>query len=54
MGRMILGVIAGDAEVDKRPAESEIGGDLRIGQARIGLKRAVREGKEHQRQCAQH
>jgi hypothetical protein len=49
---MILTVIARDAEVGKRPAKGQIGGNLRIGQARIGFKRAMREGNEHQRQCA--
>jgi len=53
VGRVILGVIAGDAEIGKRPAERQIRGDLRIGQARADLKRAVREGNKHQRQCTQ-
>ena len=54
MGRMILGVIAGDAEVGKRPAKGQIGGNLRIRQAWVVFNRAVREGNEHQRQCAKH
>ncbi|MBW7057711.1 hypothetical protein KY389_13625 [Paracoccus bogoriensis] len=54
MSRVILGVIARQAEVGKRPTERQIAADLGVGQARVGLNRAVREGNEHQRQRAKH
>lgn len=54
MGRVILTVIARYAEVSERPAEGEIGGNLRVGQARVGLDGAMSKGNEHQRQRAKH
>jgi hypothetical protein len=54
MSGVILTFFARYAEVSKRTAEGEIGSDLRVGQARIGLDGAMPEGHEHQRQCAKH
>jgi len=54
MGRVILPIVAGQAEVSERPAEGEIGGDLRVGQARVGLDGTMPEGHKHQCQCAKH
>jgi hypothetical protein len=54
MGRLILLVVAGKTKISERPAERKVGSDLRIGQARVGFDRAMREGNEHQRQCAKH